>query len=57
MPSETNSSLTIPVMEYHNYESTVVRPPIYSCHPKNDSSKKKYFSLEVHCELFLIFLT
>ena len=56
MPSETNSSLTIPVMEYYNYESTV-HPPIYSCQLKDDPSKKKYFSLEVHCELFLIFLT
>ena len=52
---ENEYSLTLDadkLKEYHNYNSTV-RPPVYSCQLKDDSSKKKYFSLEVHCELFI----
>ena len=53
--NETEYSLTLDadkLKEYHNYNSTVVHPPVYSCQLKDDSSKK-YFSLEVHCELFI----
>ena len=53
---ENEYSLTLDadkLKEYHNYESTVVHPPVYSCQLKDDPSKKKYFSLEVHCELFI----